>query len=153
MPKKSKEPTVSAPQEKKSAKAAQKTAAKTSTKVPAKKDPLPAPPVAAKEPAKAPSKKEGKKKEPTPAPAPAPTPAPTPASVKTSKSAKAPKAAKTLDKAQEIVIPLEDISLRAYFIAERRQKMGWPGDSASDWLEAETQLKAELVRGKKKAAK
>lgn len=42
----------------------------------------------------------------------------------------------------------EAIALRAYFIAERRQKMGWPGDSTSDWVEAERQLKAE--RAKKK---
>ncbi len=40
-----------------------------------------------------------------------------------------------------------DISLRAYFIAERRHKLGWPGDSTSDWVEAERQLTAE---GKKK---
>lgn len=42
----------------------------------------------------------------------------------------------------------EDINLRAYFIAERRQKMGWPGDSTSDWVEAERQLKAEAARKK-----
>ena len=46
----------------------------------------------------------------------------------------------------EIVISLDDISLRAYFIAERRQSMGWPGDSDSDWVEAERQLKAEARR-------
>ena len=36
-----------------------------------------------------------------------------------------------------------DIALRAYFIAEKRQKLGLPGDSTSDWVEAERQLKAE----------
>jgi hypothetical protein len=41
---------------------------------------------------------------------------------------------------------LEEISLRAYFIAERRQAMGWPGDSTSDWVEAERQLKSESRR-------
>ena len=40
----------------------------------------------------------------------------------------------------------DDIALRAYFIAERRHKMGWPGDSTSDWVEAERQLKAEAAR-------
>jgi hypothetical protein len=37
----------------------------------------------------------------------------------------------------------EDIALRAYFIAERRHQMGWPGDSTGDWVEAERQLLAE----------
>ena len=45
-------------------------------------------------------------------------------------------------------ISSEDISLRAYFIAERRHKMGWHGDSAGDWVEAERQLKAEAARKK-----
>jgi hypothetical protein len=48
----------------------------------------------------------------------------------------------------EIEISADDISLRAYFIAERRQAMGWPGDSTSDWVEAERQLKAEAKRKK-----
>ena len=42
----------------------------------------------------------------------------------------------------------DDIALRAYFIAERRQKMGWHGDSTGDWVEAERQLKAEAARKK-----
>ncbi len=42
----------------------------------------------------------------------------------------------------------EDIGLRAYFIAERRHKMGWPGDSTSDWVEAERQLTAEAKKKK-----
>jgi len=41
-----------------------------------------------------------------------------------------------------------DISLRAYFIAERRHKLGWPGDSTSDWVEAERQLTAEEKKNK-----
>lgn len=45
------------------------------------------------------------------------------------------------------VISTDDIALRAYFIAERREKMGWPGDSTGDWVEAERQL---LVEAKKK---
>lgn len=50
----------------------------------------------------------------------------------------------------EIVITNDDIALRAYFIAERRQAMGWPGDSSSDWVEAESQLRAEAKRKAKK---
>lgn len=45
----------------------------------------------------------------------------------------------------EPVIHHDDIALRAYFIAERRQKMGWPGDSATDWADAEAQLRAEAL--------
>ena len=36
-----------------------------------------------------------------------------------------------------------DIALRAYFIGEKRHKLGLPGDSTHDWVEAERQLKAE----------
>jgi len=44
----------------------------------------------------------------------------------------------------------EDIQLRAYFISERRQTMGWPGNSSTDWIEAESQLVAEAKRRLKK---
>lgn len=44
-------------------------------------------------------------------------------------------------------ISTDDIALRAYYIAERRNAMGWPGDSESDWVEAETQLRAERNAG------
>jgi hypothetical protein len=37
----------------------------------------------------------------------------------------------------------QDISLRAYFIAERRLKLGLAGDQAHDWLEARRQLREE----------
>jgi len=47
--------------------------------------------------------------------------------------------------ATEPVISHDDISLRAYFIAERRHKMGWPGDSATDWADAVSQLRAEAL--------
>lgn len=47
--------------------------------------------------------------------------------------------------AVEPVISHDDIALRAYFIGERRQKMGWPGDSATDWADAEKQLRAEAL--------
>lgn len=49
------------------------------------------------------------------------------------------------------VIPVEQIQLRAYFISERRQTMGWPGDSSTDWIEAEAQLIAEAKKRLKKA--
>jgi hypothetical protein len=48
----------------------------------------------------------------------------------------------------KVPIQLNEIALRAYFIAERRHKMGWPGDSTSDWVEAERQLKAEAAAKK-----
>ena len=38
-------------------------------------------------------------------------------------------------------VTTEDISLRAYFIGERRRHLGLPGDPESDWLEAERQLR------------
>ncbi len=40
-------------------------------------------------------------------------------------------------------ISSDDIALRAYFIAERRQQEGIHGDEHSDWIEAERQLRAE----------
>jgi hypothetical protein len=36
----------------------------------------------------------------------------------------------------------QDIALRAYLIGERRRKAGEPGDSLSDWLQAERELRA-----------
>lgn len=42
-------------------------------------------------------------------------------------------------------ISTDDIALRAYFIAERRQQLGLPGDSLGDWIEAERQLLGERV--------
>jgi hypothetical protein len=66
------------------------------------------------------------------------------------KAAKKPAAAKPVKAPKpapvEIELSTEEISLRAYYIAERRQAMGWPGDSAHDWIEAERQLKAEAKR-------
>ena len=47
----------------------------------------------------------------------------------------------------------EDIALRAYFIAERRQAAELPGDSHQDWIEAERQLAAEAsTSGRPKVA-
>jgi len=38
----------------------------------------------------------------------------------------------------------EAIRIRAYFIAEQRERVGIPGDANSDWIEARRQLLAEL---------
>ena len=38
----------------------------------------------------------------------------------------------------------EQVQLRAYFISERRRKLGLPGDESHDWLTAEQELRAEL---------
>jgi Protein of unknown function (DUF2934) len=38
----------------------------------------------------------------------------------------------------------EAIRIRAYFIAEQRERIGIPGDANSDWIEAQRQLLAEL---------
>lgn len=46
-----------------------------------------------------------------------------------------------------------DISLRAYFIAEKRMAAGIGGDPHQDWLEAERQLMAEAAAPKKPKAK
>ncbi len=35
----------------------------------------------------------------------------------------------------------DQIATEAYYIAERRRKMGIPGDSQADWLEAERKLR------------
>jgi hypothetical protein len=57
----------------------------------------------------------------------------------------APKPAKTVKvKAAKLPSPSsDDIALRAYFIAEKRQKDGLPGDSLSDWVQAEAELISE----------
>jgi hypothetical protein len=49
--------------------------------------------------------------------------------------------------APPVAISNEAIAERAYYIAERRRSMGWPGDSESDWIEAEAQLRAEHSNG------
>jgi len=58
------------------------------------------------------------------------------------------KAAPGKKAAAPIVISGDDIALRAYYIAERRQRMGWPGDSTNDWVEAERQLRAEAKKAR-----
>jgi hypothetical protein len=39
----------------------------------------------------------------------------------------------------------EQVQLRAYLIGERRATLEIPGDATSDWVQAETELKAELA--------
>jgi hypothetical protein len=46
-------------------------------------------------------------------------------------------------KSKSVHFTQDDVALRAYFIAEKRQKLGLQGDAHSDWLEAERQLRAE----------
>ena len=106
-------------------------------------------------PKKAPIKAEKKVKA-TPAPAAVPAPAVVPPAVAAMpKSPSAPPAEKpklTLPKKPAqikraaLTITVEDISLRAYFIAERRKGLGWPGDETSDWVEAERQLLSEATK-------
>jgi hypothetical protein len=43
----------------------------------------------------------------------------------------------------------DDVSLRAYFIAEKRRAHGLPGDEHQDWLEAERQLLSENAKPRK----
>lgn len=40
-------------------------------------------------------------------------------------------------------VTFERIAVRAYFLSENRHAHGVPGDSQSDWHEAERQLRAE----------
>ena len=47
------------------------------------------------------------------------------------------------EKKQPKVFSQEEIAVRAYFISERRREMGWDGDCASDWADAEKQLREE----------
>ncbi len=68
------------------------------------------------------------------------------------KKAAAPKVKKVGLSAAPVTAPAAaitaaDIGLRAYYIAEKRHKLGLPGDATSDWVEAERQLKAE-AKGK-----
>lgn len=38
-------------------------------------------------------------------------------------------------------VTMQDIALKAYYLAERRINSGLPGDSESDWLQAERELR------------
>lgn len=71
----------------------------------------------------------------------------TPAPVTPRKKTVAPKTPKSAKISQS------EIALKAYFIAEARRKMGLPGDEASDWLEAERQLKGGKAPGRRVTTK
>ena len=57
-----------------------------------------------------------------------------------------PKKAPAAKKKPTVVISIEEISLRAYFISEHRQKLGLPGTEHGDWVEAERQLREEAAK-------
>ena len=92
-------------------------------------------------------------------PAPAPATVTKPKAVKTAKPAakpataakkkpatpKAPRSKVKKVAAMAAQFTGEDIALRAYFIAEKRQQTGEWGTPEGDWLEAERQLRAELA--------
>ena len=91
-------------------------------------------------------KNEGAKKTPTTTAPKARTAAKPKAATRTAGTAPAAKPAKkeaAKAAAKPIAIRLEDVALRAYFIAEKRQQLGLPGDSLGDWVEAERQLLSE----------
>ncbi len=54
-----------------------------------------------------------------------------------------PLAAETSSSSVATQLTHESISVRAYFISQQRHALGRPGDSASDWLQAEHQLHSE----------
>jgi hypothetical protein len=71
------------------------------------------------------------------------TPAVTTETKKSRKSSKAKSASNT----PKLIVHLptfEQVQLRAYFISERRRKLGIPGDESRDWLTAEEELREEL---------
>ena len=74
-------------------------------------------------------------------------PAATPVAAKPVKAAPK-KPAKASSPAKKTAYTQDDVALRAYFIAEKRGKAGLPGDSTSDWVEAERQLLAESKKKK-----
>ena len=45
--------------------------------------------------------------------------------------------------ANRVELTTEMVALRAYFIGQRRQENGQTGDSTTDWLEAEKELRGE----------
>ena len=55
--------------------------------------------------------------------------------------------AKSASNTSKLIVHLptfEQVQLRAYFISERRRKLGLPGDESHDWLAAEQELREEL---------
>ena len=71
------------------------------------------------------------------------------ARAKPAKAAAAPKPAAKSIPSKAPGFTNDDVALRAYFIAEKRRRLGLPGDEHHDWLEAERQLLAECGSPKK----
>jgi len=79
-----------------------------------------------------------------------PAPASVPAKKSVQRKAGSPSTTKTEvseSKAREKMdaqLSNEQVALRAYFIGERRRKLGFPGDETSDWVEAKREISEEL---------
>src|ERR1043165_7774535 len=75
---------------------------------------------------------------------------PSPSRAKAAKKSGAPRtkkesATKLASRAAKLIEPTDaEIRMRAYFIGERRHRLGLAGDSNSDWLEAQRQLLSEI---------
>lgn len=98
--------------------------------------------------AKAGKKKHAAKDKKTAAKSAGPKPPKTKVADKQAKGPSAASPARASGAKSKTVISADDIALRAYYIAEKRQKLGLPGDSANDWIEAERQLRAEAKSAK-----
>jgi hypothetical protein len=55
-----------------------------------------------------------------------------------------PKSAANTRKQTPFSPTFEQVQLRAYFISERRRKLGLPGDESHDWMAAERELRQEI---------
>ena len=65
-------------------------------------------------------------------------------SVSSAKSGSAAKPGSNTRKRTTHLPTYEQVQLRAYFISERRRKLGLPGDESHDWMTAERELREEL---------
>ena len=72
-----------------------------------------------------------------------------PATVKPKRAAAKAKAPVKSVQTKAAAYTLDDVALRAYFIAEKRRNHGLHGDEHQDWVEAERQLAAENGSRKK----
>lgn len=75
---------------------------------------------------------------------PAVTPAPPATETKKPRKSSKPKSAANTRKQTPFSPTFEQVQLRAYFISERRRKLGLPGDESHDWMTAEQELRQEL---------
>jgi hypothetical protein len=86
-------------------------------------------------------RKKGKAAEPVSAAA---SPAVTTQTKKPRKTGSKAKTSSKTPKSITFLPTFEQVQVRAYFISERRRKLGLPGDESHDWLTAERELLAEL---------